>query len=93
MKRAQRDALRIHARWDDHADHKKTFAKELLETLEHLTSVSPPGTPCPTEERPALRRMLMPKSECHVYFEVDQRRQVVRVVTVWSALRGQPPKL
>jgi plasmid stabilization system protein ParE len=92
-KRAERDARRIHARWGTHADHKETFARELLETLEHLISVSSPGTPCGTAKHPGLRRMLMPKSECHVYFEIDQRRDVVRVLTVWSGLRGRAPSL
>lgn len=90
-KRAERDARRIDARWQELADHKKTFAHELTETLEHLVSVSSPGTPFLTARRPHLRRVLMPKSACHVYFELDAAAQVVRVLTVWSGLRGRPP--
>jgi hypothetical protein len=44
-KRAEREARRIHARWQDEAHHPDTFAAELLETLEHLITVASPGTP------------------------------------------------
>jgi hypothetical protein len=92
-KRARRAAERIDARWLEHGDDPKLFARELLETFHHLVSVSAAGTPAPTARRPGLRRILMQKSKCHIYFEIDQRKQVVRVLTVWNAQRERAPKL
>ena len=46
-----------------------------------------------TAERPALRRFLMEKSKCHLYFEIDQERELVNVITVWNGQRGREPKL
>jgi len=31
----------------------------MLEVVEHLETVSNPGTPCPTSRRPQLKRMLL----------------------------------
>jgi hypothetical protein len=62
-KRAQRAVTRIDARWRKHADHPELFFEEMLETVEHLETVSNPGTPCPTSRRPQLKRMLLEKNE------------------------------
>lgn len=35
----------------------------------------------------------MEKSKCHLYFEVDEKREVLKVLTVWNAQRGQEPRL
>jgi hypothetical protein len=62
-KRGQRAVTRIDTRWRKHADHPELFFEEMLETVEHLETVSNPGTPCPTNRRPQL---------------IDQRRQGIR---------------
>jgi hypothetical protein len=60
-KRAQRAVARIDARWRKHADQPEIFFEEMLEVVEHLETVSNPGTPCPTNRRPQLKRMLLEK--------------------------------
>jgi hypothetical protein len=40
-----------------------------------------------------LRRILMPRTENHVYFEVDEMTQTVHVLAVWGAPKGRTPKL
>jgi hypothetical protein len=45
------------------ADHRELFFEEMLEVVEHLESVSNPGTPCPTNRRPQLKRMLLEKGD------------------------------
>jgi len=40
-----------------------------------------------------MRRLLLEKSKCHVYFEVDEKQDVLTVIAVWNGQRGQEPKL
>jgi hypothetical protein len=92
-KRARRDARRINTRWSSHGDHPRVFAQELLDSLRHLRDVQRGGTPKPTARRPKLMRLLMEKSKCHIYFEVDEKRDLINVITVWNGQRGEEPKL
>jgi plasmid stabilization system protein ParE len=92
-KRARRDARRINTRWSSHGDHPRLFAEELLDALRHLRDVPHAGTPKATARRPKLNRLLMEKSKCHIYFEVDEKRGLINVITVWNAQRGREPNL
>jgi len=92
-KRAQDAVARIDARWLASADHPDVFLTEIGEAVEHLETVSAPGTPCPTKKRQQLKRLLLEKSKCHVYFEVNNRKDLINVVTVWDGRRERAPKL
>jgi plasmid stabilization system protein ParE len=92
-KRARRDARRINMRWAKHGDSPRLFAQELLDCLRHLRDVPHAGKPKATARRPKLKRLLMEKSKCHIYFEVDEKRNLINIVTVWNGQRGQEPKL
>ena len=92
-KGARRASDRIDARWRKRGDDPKLYAIELLAAIEHLETVTDPGTPWPTERRPRLRRVLLPKSSCHLYFEIDPARQGVKLLTIWDGRRERPPKL
>jgi plasmid stabilization system protein ParE len=92
-KRARRDARRINERWAKHADNPRIFAQELLDSLRHLRDIPHAGTRKGTAKRPKRRRLLMEQSKCHLYFEVDEKRNVLNVITIWNGQRGQEPKL
>ena len=92
-KRAARAAERIDARWREDADHAATFARELRDAIELLEAASGPGSPFPTPSRPMLRRILLPKSRCHVYFEIDDVKQLIQILHVWDGRRARAPKL
>jgi hypothetical protein len=92
-KRAARAVERIDARWRTHADHPGTFAAEFLVTVERLEASASPGIAVPTTKRPRLRRLLMPTSQCHVYFEIDETKQVIQILHVWDARRERAPNL
>jgi hypothetical protein len=83
-KRAARAADRIAVRWRAHADDPDVFARELLEVID---------SPFPTMKHPALKRMLLKKSGCHLYFEIDEPRQRIQILHVWDSRRARPPKL
>lgn len=40
-----------------------------------------------------IRRILLPKVRCHLYYAVDDRREVVDVFAVWGAAMGRLPAL
>lgn len=92
-KRATADAERIAKRWSKEADDPSVFPREFEAAIEHLGTVNHPGTPFPTRKRPKLKRLLLEKSLCHIYFELDAKKQRINVLTVWSGQRGGPPKL
>ena len=91
-KRAARAAERIDARWRESADHPGVFARELLEAVELLETTPSPGAPFPTTRRPSLKRVLLRKSRCHIYFEVDEK-QTIQILHIWDGRRERPPKL
>jgi len=61
--------------------------------VEFLEAVGMPGTPCPTVRRPKLKRLLLEKSKCHVYFEINRAQDVLEVLTVWDGRRERPSRL
>lgn len=92
-KRAARAAERIAARWAKHADHPGVFSHEFLEAIELLETTRGPGAPFPTPRYPKLKRLLLRKSRCHLYFEIDEPAQLIRILHVWDGRRERPPKL
>ena len=91
-KRALRTVDRIDAYWLAHADNPFLFSDELEETIHRLQAVPTIGLPYPTKARPAMRRLLLPKSKCHVYYETDEAGQTLTIIDVWDG-RRRPPKL
>lgn len=92
-KRAARAVERIDARWRKHADDPGVFTREFLDSVELLETSNVPAAPYPTAKRPALRRLLLRKSQCHLYFEIDQASQTIQILHVWDGRRERGPKL
>jgi hypothetical protein len=65
----------------------------MLEIVAHLETVSNPGTPCPTDRRPQLKRMLLEKTKCHVYFVSNERKNQIEVLHVWDGRHGRRERL
>jgi hypothetical protein len=40
-----------------------------------------------------VRRVLLPKTHNHVYYETDRENGVVMILAVWGAPKGRGPKL
>jgi plasmid stabilization system protein ParE len=40
-----------------------------------------------------VRKLLMPRSRYHLYYEVDNANRLVTVLAVWHLSRGQGPRL
>ena len=92
--RAQRQIAKIEEFWFEHRfDAATLFTDELAATFHMLATVRQAGARWPTPQRPALRRILMPRSSNHVYFVVDEASQTIHVLAVWGAKKRRTPKL
>jgi plasmid stabilization system protein ParE len=91
--KALRDILR-EARWwlANRGDAPLLFEKELAEALEKIRKWPEAPKVYRVKGRRITRRVLMPGTGCHVYYRV-QKPDIVRVVSVWGASRGDEPKL
>jgi plasmid stabilization system protein ParE len=67
------------------------FIDELERTFRLLAETPGAGVSWPTPRRPRLRRVLMPQTGNHVYFQVDEASRTVHVLAVWGAPRGRRP--
>lgn len=92
-KRASRAAERIDARWRERGDDPALFAREFLEAVERLEATRGAGQAFPTPRRASLKRLLLPKSRCHVYFEIDEAAQRIQILQIWDGRRERAPKL
>ena len=69
------------------------FEMELTHAVELLTVTPRMGMTYRTSDRVVTFRMLLPKTEQHVYYFIDDKAEEVVVVTVWGVRRGRSPKL
>jgi plasmid stabilization system protein ParE len=93
-KRAQRDIERKGGWWVENRPYAPSlFFDELDEMLEQLRATPGCGVRWPTARRPPLRRILMPATQSHVFFVVDEEASVIEVLTVRGAAREKAPKL
>jgi hypothetical protein len=67
-KRADLQAVRIQKRWQRDADYKQTFANDLIDAETHLTTLPDTGTPWKVQSKRLIRRWLLPKCKCFLYY-------------------------
>jgi plasmid stabilization system protein ParE len=91
---AEAQATEMDTWWREHRPAARgLFAQELADVLTLVTRTPGVGTTHKTNSGKALRRVLMPKTKNHVYFEVDLPRDQVIVHAVWGTPRGRGPNL
>ena len=69
------------------------FIDELEMTFRRICETSPAGVAWPTQRRPNLRRILMPRSENHLYFEVDESATIYVVAGLGCSTRNNTEAL
>ncbi|MHB8727385.1 MAG: hypothetical protein ACYC9Z_18740 [Casimicrobiaceae bacterium] len=79
--------------WQEYTSAPFLFDDEFEGALLLLLSMPKVGIPCPTRKRPHLRRILLVKTEYHVYFSLERDESVIVIHSVWGARRGRVPKL
>lgn len=88
---AQRQARAERTWWREHRDAKRIFSEErraargiLAHGLKHEIYGYFDGQP--------VRRLLLERTRCHVYYLVLERDNLVRIVAVWGAMQGTEPR-
>jgi plasmid stabilization system protein ParE len=91
---ARRQADRIDRWWrDNRSSARDLFARELAEARDLLAATPDAGTPYVERQGVLVRRLLLPRTQHHVYYEVNRVEDMVMIVAVWGAPRGRGPKL
>ena len=91
--RARRRAKLVLAWWRANRPVAPTlFEDELTQAIETLCEQPHAGTVYDPVAAARVRRLLLPKSEQHVYYVVDEAAEVVVIHTIWGARRGRGPK-
>ena len=93
-RRARLSVLRIAQWWRLNGRHAPaTFEEEFAEALRLLAQTPLVGAITRSAGRPNLRRVSLKKSRQHLYYRIDDAKQVVTVLEVWHHSRGARPKL
>jgi hypothetical protein len=61
--------------------------------LQSMSPGSPPGMVHGMSHGVAIRRVLLPKTEQHVYYSIDEANETVIIRTIWGARRRRTPRL
>lgn len=72
------------------------FEHELERMTRKLATMSPQGPLGVVHEvrrGKTIRRVLLPRSQQHVYYSVDEASDTVVIRTIWGARRGRRPRL
>ena len=87
---AQRQARTERRWWREHRDAKHLFTAELRAARQVLASAPKHEVYGRFEGQP-VRRVLLEKTRCHVYYVVVEHENLVRIIAVWGATRGGDP--
>jgi plasmid stabilization system protein ParE len=92
-KRAQREAKRLGRWWLENRDKApELFEQELAAAYELILRDPALGQTYLVSRGRRIQRVLMPGTKNHVYYH-RKSEEVVRVVSIWGAVRGRGPKL
>jgi plasmid stabilization system protein ParE len=69
------------------------FEDELIAAVERLRSLPTRGPVYATVDGVIIRRLLLPRTEQHVFYGMDEEGLVIVIHTVWGARRGRGPRL
>jgi plasmid stabilization system protein ParE len=91
--RALSDAERC-ARWwrENRPAARDRFDQELREALDRIRTFPQLGSVYEAMPGRGHRRLLMPETRYHVYYRLAGP-DLVRVVAIWSSIRGRDPRL
>jgi hypothetical protein len=93
-KQAQQQITKAEAWWIEHRPAAPTlFLDELEATFQYICAIKGAGVRWPTQRHPNVRRILMPRTNNHIYFIVDEATNALHVLAIWGAPKGRTPKL
>jgi hypothetical protein len=87
---AQQQARAERKWWRAHRDAKQLFSEELRAARVTLSRAPKHEIYGHFDGQP-VRRLLLEKTRCHLYYVVVEREDLVRIVAVWGAMKGIDP--
>jgi plasmid stabilization system protein ParE len=91
--RAQGELRRAVAWWRaNRRENPKLLVAELKEAGARLT-VAPEAGVLADDVEPRVRKLLLPRTQYYVYYEVDHEDRTVSILSIWRTTRGRPPRL
>ena len=92
--RAETHIRRVSAWWREHRPAAPDlFAHEVADALDLLAVAPTLGVYYAERRGRVIRRLLLPRSQHHIYFTYDETADVLEVRAVWHAKRGRGPLL
>ena len=92
--RALREIERKAKSWAEHSTLSPDLFWEELESAGRRLEEEPlAGTRWVSPKGKAMLRLLMPRTENHLYYTYDAEQQLVRIWCIWGARRGREPRL
>lgn len=79
--------------WREHRNAKELFVDEFAQTLERLRSMPDAGQRYRIVRGKLIRRVLMKKTGCQVYYFHDRERDLIEIHEIWGARRERGPRL
>jgi plasmid stabilization system protein ParE len=90
--RALAEAKRVKTWWlQNRPQAPHLFEEELSATLMRIQMIPKVGTIYPAYLDVEVRRVLMPKTQYHLYYALESDELVV--LSIWGARRGRTPRL
>ena len=87
---AQRQARAERTWWRAHRDAKQLFSQE-LRAARTILAHGPKHEIYGYFDGQPVRRLLLEKTRCHIYYVVRESENLVRIVAVWGAMKGAAP--
>lgn len=69
------------------------FREELVGIRQLLARMPAAGPVYDSPDHRDVHRMLLPRTQHHVYYVIDQQQRIVTVLAVWHTARGSEPLL
>jgi plasmid stabilization system protein ParE len=80
--------------WAENRQAAPTLVAAEFETAIDQLSASPEsGRLHSRSKHMSLRKVLMPRTRYHLYYQVDAANRLVTILAVWHVVRGQGPAL
>jgi hypothetical protein len=79
--------------WLEHRDAKTLFAREFLAAIRHLRTAPETGSLYALRRGRTIRRWLMRKTACHLYYRFDREQNLLVIYSVWGARKQRDPQL
>jgi len=91
--RARAALFRMAKRWKEKARVPETFANDIDAVTARLATAASAGVVARRTGRRTVYRVAAERTRLHLYYVIDDAKQVVTVLQVWSQWRSRPPRL